>query len=40
MERVNGMPIRFVAVKKFAHTRVDGRVFEFLPGKVSENDLE
>lgn len=39
MERVNGMPIRFVAIKKFSHTREDGRTFEFLPGEVYENDL-
>lgn len=40
MERVNGMPVRFVAIKKFAHTREDGRIFEFLPGEVYENDLQ
>ena len=41
MERVNGMPIRFVAIKKFSHTNEDnGRVFEFLPGEVYENTLE
>lgn len=38
MERVNGMPVRFVAIRKFAHTREDGREFDFLPGDVYEND--
>lgn len=40
MERVNGMPIRFVAIKKFTHIREDGRTFEFLPGVIYENDFE
>lgn len=39
MQRVEGMPIRFVAIKKFSFTREDGRVFEFIPGEVYENDL-
>ncbi len=39
MERVKGMPIRFVAIKKFSHTREDGEIFDFLPGEVYENSL-
>lgn len=38
MERVDGMPVRFVAIKKFTHTLVDGSVtFNFLPGEIYEN---
>ena len=40
MERVSGMPIRFVAIKKFVFTREDGKIFEFLPGEVYENTLD
>lgn len=39
MERVNGMPVRFVAIKKFEHIREDGQIFTFLPGEVYENGV-
>ena len=41
MERVNGMPVRFVAIKKFTQTRGDDSVtFNFLPGEIYENTPE
>lgn len=40
MERVNGMPVRFVAIKKFTHTReYDGVIFDFVPGEIYENTV-